>query len=82
MSECYISTVWIFGYICSAIITIISLIYGILMVIPAGPFDSTHIATGITLIVLSIFGVISGVGLLIGCLIGGIICLPLLFFCK
>jgi hypothetical protein len=52
------------------------LVYGIMALIPTGPFDHQNISLGVTLIVLATVGIAAACGSIAGILIGTIIYLP------
>lgn len=66
-----------FGLIGMVLATVISLIYGILALVPAGPFTVQNIPIGVTLTVLSSCGVMAAVGFMAGALLGYIIGTPI-----
>jgi len=53
---------------------ILALIYGILVLVPAGPFDHRDVTMGVVLIVLSLFAVMSLIGYFVGFCLGYMIC--------
>ena len=54
----------------------VCLTYGILAVIPAGPFDHQNLSLGISLIVLGGVGIAALGGAIAGLISGGIVCAP------
>jgi hypothetical protein len=53
------------------------LTYGILAVIPAGPFQHQNLALGVPLIVLAGIGIAGLAGMIAGLISGGILCSPM-----
>lgn len=60
--------------------TVFFLLIGIFMLIPVGPFTKQDIDIGITLIMLSIFGIIGCAGYILGVFAGACLCLPCSFY--
>jgi hypothetical protein len=54
------------------------LTYGILAVIPAGPFEHQNLGLGVPLIVLGVIGIAAIGGAIAGLITGGILCSPLI----
>jgi uncharacterized membrane protein YdjX (TVP38/TMEM64 family) len=55
---------------------VLFLVYGIMALIPTGPFDHQNISLGVTLIVLATVGIAAACGSIVGMIIGTIIYLP------
>lgn len=53
------------------------LTYGILAVIPAGPFEHQNLSLGVPLIVLAGVGIAGLAGMIAGLISGGILCSPM-----
>ena len=68
----------IFSYLGAITASVVGLIYGIFALIPVAPFSTQNVSVGVTLIVLSVFGVMAIVGLWTGLLVGFIFGSPLL----
>lgn len=78
-NELIASCNYIFSILIAFISAILGLIYGILMLVPAAPFETKMVGLGITLIVLSVIGVLGGLVFIICyCIIMPIILLPIM----
>ena len=74
--------VYIFMFIGAIVAPILCLIYGILALVPTGPFDHQNITLGVTFIVLSLVGIMSVGGCIGGAIIGAIIGSPIACCCN
>ncbi len=80
MSSAYTLCITAFAWVGASITGIICLIYGILALVPSGPFEEKDVTFGVTFIVLSLTGVMELGGAIAGVIVGAILGLPI-YFC-
>jgi len=69
------------GYICAIVAPILGITFGILALVPAGPFDHKDVTLGVGLIVLSVITFISIAAYAIGYGIGYLLCALVISMC-
>lgn len=77
-----LTLVSVLGYIGVFLGTVLGLVYGILALVPAGPFIVQNIPVGVTLIVLSVCGLMAIGGIIAGILAGLLISTPYAMYCN
>jgi hypothetical protein len=78
LSGLYGIVIMLFVYLGALTVEVLVLTYGVLAVIPAGPFEIRNLALGIPLLVSGCIGLALFCGALVGALVGGILGSPLM----